>query len=128
MRLKRCEHSLDSCSLHSQRLYVVGSNSAESHFKILKIDRTTNDLVISDEAVTYEKHEVDDLLTMIHEGNKGLGGMKKVATAVGLLGWEVPLYRLPNRFHTFPQWLLFVLYHCSTPASKHWETQDFCNR
>lgn len=65
---------------------MVGSNRAETHFKVLKIDRTCTDLVISDESVTYDQMEITELLTMIHEGNKGLGGMKKVATAAGLLG------------------------------------------
>eukprot|EP01127_Copromyxa_protea_P019819 TRINITY_DN6514_c0_g1_i1.p1 TRINITY_DN6514_c0_g1~~TRINITY_DN6514_c0_g1_i1.p1 ORF type:complete len:955 (+),score=148.57 TRINITY_DN6514_c0_g1_i1:163-2865(+) len=45
------------------------------------------DLVIGDESVTYDKYEIASLLTMIHEGNRSLGGMKKIATAVALLGF-----------------------------------------
>eukprot|EP01126_Amoeba_proteus_P043848 TRINITY_DN4835_c0_g1_i6.p1 TRINITY_DN4835_c0_g1~~TRINITY_DN4835_c0_g1_i6.p1 ORF type:complete len:256 (-),score=27.53 TRINITY_DN4835_c0_g1_i6:49-816(-) len=70
------------------RIYVVGGNKADTHFKILQIDRTTTDLTLRVENFTYDKQDLKDLLRMIEDGNIRSGGMRELVTnAVALLGF-----------------------------------------
>ncbi|XP_074601767.1 polyphosphoinositide phosphatase FIG4 [Brevipalpus obovatus] len=53
------------------RYFIVGSNNAETCFRVLKIDRTEpRNLVLVDDRVKYNKKEVTDLLTRINGGRK----------------------------------------------------------
>ncbi|KAJ8315856.1 hypothetical protein KUTeg_008006, partial [Tegillarca granosa] len=52
------------------RFYIVGSNSTETSFHVLKIDRTEpRDLAIHDDKVEYDKTQIRNILTMIKHGN-----------------------------------------------------------
>ncbi|KAJ3108265.1 phosphatidylinositol-3,5-bisphosphate 5-phosphatase [Phlyctochytrium planicorne] len=67
---------------------MVGSNQNEDNYCILKIDRTDPDeLTITDDEVVYSKHEMMDLLAMIENGNKSSGGLSKVASCFGIVGF-----------------------------------------
>ncbi|ESO10569.1 hypothetical protein HELRODRAFT_72070 [Helobdella robusta] len=79
------------------RFYLVGSNSNESKFKVIKIDRLEpKDLNIHDDHLEYTAQEVKDLLQMIDQGNrftkvpqKGSNsvGLKKTHSAFGIVGF-----------------------------------------
>lgn len=68
----------------------MGTNApAGTHFRVLKIDRTTApvDLSITEDEAVYSKSEVDDLLEMIANGNKSTGGMREIAKFYGIVGF-----------------------------------------
>ncbi|KND03050.1 phosphatidylinositol-3,5-bisphosphate 5-phosphatase [Spizellomyces punctatus DAOM BR117] len=70
------------------RFYVVGSNQSDERFRVLKIDRTSgSELNVIDDEVVYTKPEVMDLLGMIENGNKNSGGLHKVASFFGIVGF-----------------------------------------
>ena len=52
-----------------QRLYIVGSNHAQTKFRIIKVDRTEpRDLLISDDKVIYDPIQIREVLNMIDVG------------------------------------------------------------
>ncbi|KAL9969462.1 hypothetical protein ACROYT_G021682 [Oculina patagonica] len=52
------------------RFFLVGSNNAETRFRVLKIDRTEPyELVFFDDKVEYSQRQIKDLLSMINAGN-----------------------------------------------------------
>jgi len=75
------------------RFYVVGSNNTQSTFRILKIDRTDQNLNISDDKTLYTNREIRDLLTMIDVGNRSKVGQKmgsgltRTVSAFGIAGF-----------------------------------------
>ncbi|KAJ1569358.1 phosphatidylinositol-3,5-bisphosphate 5-phosphatase [Cladochytrium tenue] len=70
------------------RFYVFGSNQNEDLYSVLKIDRTTPyELNVTEDVVKYTKSEAMDLLTMIDEGNKSTGGLQKVDSCFGIVGF-----------------------------------------
>lgn len=72
------------------RYYLVGSNNTQTAFKVLKIDRTENDLTFVDDRVEYTYHEIRDLLMRIDNGNRtksSLTGVTKTVSSFGLLGF-----------------------------------------
>ena len=72
--------------------YVIGSDAAEKHYKLLKLDRcivhptSLSDVLMEDQNV-YEQAEMTEMLNMISEGNKTTGGLTQVATGYGLVGF-----------------------------------------
>ncbi|XP_071138018.1 polyphosphoinositide phosphatase-like isoform X1 [Mytilus edulis] len=75
------------------RIYVVGSNTTETQFRVLKIDRTeSRDLVIHDDKAVYTQIQIRNLLTMINHGNqpkdvKSDAGLIKTISAFGIVGF-----------------------------------------
>lgn len=71
------------------RYYLVGGDVLDSHFRILKIDRTAapERLAIVEDDIVYTKLEMDQLLSTIDDGNRSSGGMKLKANTWGLLGF-----------------------------------------
>lgn len=70
----------------NERMYIVGSNSRESVFRILEIDLTNqNNLTIMEDNVYFTRNEIMEVLNGIEESNEG--GLTKKLTAVGLLGF-----------------------------------------
>lgn len=75
--------------MHTQKFYVVGSNQADSRYRVLKVDRHydpadhIHELHVTEDATIYTKNEVADLLQMIDVGNKHAGGLQKVAHFYG---------------------------------------------
>lgn len=69
-----------------QRMYIVGSNSRESIFRILEIDLTNpNSLTIMEDNVYFTRSEIMEVLNGIEDSSEG--GLTKKLTAVGLLGF-----------------------------------------
>ncbi|KAJ5690624.1 Polyphosphoinositide phosphatase [Penicillium macrosclerotiorum] len=71
------------------RFYMVGINLAETRFRILKIDRTSEsgELSITEDDMIYSKREMVQLLDAIDDGNKISGGLKQKCSAWALLGF-----------------------------------------
>ena len=76
----------------SSFLYLVGHDVAETCFHILKIDRRVDkprclSQILSEDPIVYGKNELKEMLNMISEGNRSSGGLVKVASAYGLVGF-----------------------------------------
>lgn len=71
------------------RFYMVGINLAETRFRILKIDRTSDsgELNIIEDDMVYTKREMVQLLDAIDDGNKSSGGLNQKCSAWALLGF-----------------------------------------
>lgn len=74
---------------HYSRYIIVGSNQSDERSRVLKIDRLSDELVVTDDPHHYSPKELQDLLSMIDEGNKGTGGLVKVLpSSYGLVGFK----------------------------------------
>ncbi|CAG8557828.1 32945_t:CDS:2, partial [Racocetra persica] len=52
------------------------------------IDRTTpTELNVIEDDVIYSKQEINDILTLLEEGNRISGGLKNIVTAYGIVGF-----------------------------------------
>ncbi|KAF2645610.1 hypothetical protein P280DRAFT_442280 [Massarina eburnea CBS 473.64] len=73
----------------STRFYLVGADSIDKHYRVLKIDRTAppGHLNIFEDDIVYDKREMNQLLNTIDDGNKHTGGMKLKCSTWGLLGF-----------------------------------------
>lgn len=73
----------------ASRFYVVGGDVMERKFRLLKIDRTTDNrhLGITDDSIVYGKMVMNRLLNAMDEANKASGGLKLVYSFWGLLGF-----------------------------------------
>jgi hypothetical protein len=73
----------------STRFYLVGQDILETHFRILKIDRTSppGQLNIFEDENVYDRQSISELLTTIEDGNRGSGGLKVKCSAWGILGF-----------------------------------------
>ncbi|XP_077669057.1 polyphosphoinositide phosphatase isoform X4 [Eretmochelys imbricata] len=76
------------------RYFLVGSNHAETKYRVLKIDRTEpTDLVIIDDKHVYTQQEVRELLGRLDLGNrtkigqKGSSGLSRAVSAFGVVGF-----------------------------------------
>uniref|UniRef100_H0V1T8 SAC domain-containing protein n=1 Tax=Cavia porcellus TaxID=10141 RepID=H0V1T8_CAVPO len=76
------------------RYFLVGSNHAETKYRVLKIDRTEpKDLVVIDDRHVYTQQEVRELLGRLDLGNrtkmgqKGSSGLFQAVSAVGVVGF-----------------------------------------
>ncbi|KAJ7401860.1 hypothetical protein BTVI_92220 [Pitangus sulphuratus] len=74
------------------RYFLVGSNPAETKYRVLKIDRTEpKDLVIIDDKHVYTQQEVRELLGRLDLGNrtkigqKGSSGLSRAVSAFGIV-------------------------------------------
>ncbi|EED12839.1 polyphosphoinositide phosphatase Fig4 [Talaromyces stipitatus ATCC 10500] len=71
------------------RYYLVGIDQLDTRYRILKIDRTSDsdDLNLVEDDIVYSKHEMNQLLETIEDGNKSSGGLKLRCSAWALLGF-----------------------------------------
>ncbi|KAF4805847.1 Polyphosphoinositide phosphatase [Colletotrichum siamense] len=87
----RLDRKMHKFSLYetATRYYIVGGDVTERRYRILKIERTTDDseLSITDDKIIYSQKEMNQLLDTIDDGNKGTGGIKLRCTTWGLLGF-----------------------------------------
>ena len=73
-----------------QHLYVVGCDRQQQKYRVLKVLRRSAPSLIDlaqEDASSYSKDELRDVLEMAHEGNKQGGGLRRVATGYGILGF-----------------------------------------
>jgi hypothetical protein len=76
----------------SSHYYLVGYDAQESAFRMLKIDRrfekpASLEDILHEDPIVYTKEDLADVLAMINEGNKSSGGLTKLTTACGLVGF-----------------------------------------
>ncbi|KAI8892705.1 SacI homology domain-containing protein [Globomyces pollinis-pini] len=77
-----------TCYETKARFYIVASNSERSLFKIAKVDKTLdNQVSFTDDSVVYSLSQMKDLLAMISNGNKSIGGLRKVIDFWGIFGF-----------------------------------------
>lgn len=72
------------------RYYLIGSNNTQTAFKVLKIDRTVNDLSFLDDGREYDYQEIRKLLICIDHGNLSKAnptGVTKSISSFGLVGF-----------------------------------------
>lgn len=69
--------------------YMVGMDLSDTRFRILKIDRTSenDDLNIMEDEIVYTKRQMSQLLDAIDDGNKSSGGLKLKCSAWAILGF-----------------------------------------
>jgi hypothetical protein len=72
--------------------YLVGCDANETQYRILKLNRNilkpkSLDEILVEDPVVYSGDELEELLEMIHDGNKSSGGIKQVTVAYGLVGF-----------------------------------------
>ncbi|KAF9511296.1 hypothetical protein BS47DRAFT_1395206 [Hydnum rufescens UP504] len=71
-----------------RRFYIVASNVSDALYCVMKIDRTTQDeLILVEDDMVYSERQVQDLLRMLEEGNKGSGGLTRVGVFFGIVGF-----------------------------------------
>ena len=84
------------CKMHkfslyetASRFFLVGADTMDRKFRILKIDRTaeSGDLCLAEDDIIYTKKEMNQLLNAIDDGNKSSGGLKLRSSTWGLLGF-----------------------------------------
>lgn len=86
----RLLHVTTARSKHTtiQRFYLVGSNEASTRFRVLKVDRSrSTELSLVDDDTEYDGRQMKQLLAMIHEGNRSSGGLRRVRSCLGLVGF-----------------------------------------
>lgn len=73
----------------ASRYYLIGGDITDSWFKVLKIDRTVEESVLSiaEDEMIYTKTEMNQLLNTVDDGNKSTGGLKLKCSPWGLLGF-----------------------------------------
>ncbi|KAI9330399.1 SacI homology domain-containing protein [Obelidium mucronatum] len=72
------------------RFFMVGSGADEESFRIIKIDRSLDSsgaLAVTDDKIVYSRQEMMDLLKMIESGNVSTGGLRRVASCFGIVGF-----------------------------------------
>lgn len=77
------------------KYFVIGSNNAETRFKVLKIDRTeSKNLIIEEDKAEYTLPQVKEIIERLHAGNWGRRqsswrqrGLVQTVTAFGIIGF-----------------------------------------
>ncbi|KAJ1458990.1 SacI homology domain-containing protein [Pelagophyceae sp. CCMP2097] len=75
------------------KMYLVGCDKKQLAYRLLKMHRGAAhggvrlSAFVSEDRCSYSKRELKDILEMIHEGNKSQGGLVRVATGYGVLGF-----------------------------------------
>lgn len=73
------------------RFYLIGSNNTQTSFKVLKIDRTVDQLTFVDDRIEYNYQEIRDLLMRLDYGNRTQScqsaGVRKTVSSFGLIGF-----------------------------------------
>jgi hypothetical protein len=61
------------------RYYIFASNQSSIHSnRVLKIDRTSDELVVIEDSVVYSHKQLAELKKMIELGNKNVGGFVEI--------------------------------------------------
>ena len=71
---------------------MIGYDELETQFRLIKINRTIpkpRDLteILQEDPLVYSSEEMVGILEMINEGNKTCGGLIKLCTAYGIVGF-----------------------------------------
>lgn len=75
-----------------QNYLLIGTDDNEKQFRVLKIDRRiirpkNLKQILHEDPILYSKGELAEILCMIDEGNKNNGGLSRIASVFGLVGF-----------------------------------------
>lgn len=70
------------------RYYIVGATQDEQRYAVLKVDRTVHEaqFAIEEDETLYTKKQINELLAAIDDGNRACGGLRRLASACGIIG------------------------------------------
>ena len=73
-------------------LYVVGCDKRQTEYRILKLHRVVDqpqslEEILTEDDTLYSERELKDILKQIDEGNKARGGLVRLNTGYGILGF-----------------------------------------
>lgn len=76
----------------TSHLYITASDKMETQYRVLKIDRrivnpTSLADICQEDPVVYTPIDMIEMLDMIHEGNRTVGGMRQTAKGFGIVGF-----------------------------------------
>lgn len=73
----------------ASRYYLVGADTLDRRYRILKIDRNADEgeLSITEDDIVYDKVDMGKVLNAIDDGNRASGGLKLRGTTWGILGF-----------------------------------------
>ena len=71
------------------RYWITGTDLTDKVFRLLRIDRTSaaGQVALFEDETTYDRREMNSVLTSIDEGNKSTGGLRMKCNFLGLLGF-----------------------------------------
>jgi hypothetical protein len=73
-------------------IYIVGCDKRQTEYRVIKLDRQVEkpsrlDTILFEDDCVYTRTELKEMLEMIHEGNKTQGGLQRINTGFGILGF-----------------------------------------
>lgn len=75
---------------NKRKFFVVCSDSAEQRHRVLRIERTTGiELEVTEDNMIYDSRQLSEMLKMLEEGSKPLGGLQKSQPFFGIAGTAV---------------------------------------
>ena len=71
------------------RYWITGSDIAERQYRLLRMDRTSapGQIALSEDETTYDRRQMNDILSTIDDGNRATGGLRMKCQFWGLLGF-----------------------------------------
>ncbi|KAG9014934.1 phosphatidylinositol-3,5-bisphosphate 5-phosphatase [Tulasnella sp. 427] len=73
---------------NKRKFFVVCSDSAEQRHRMLRIERTTgSELEVTEDNMIYDSRQLAEILKMLEEGSKPLGGLQKSQPFFGIAGF-----------------------------------------
>ena len=89
--LKSGQHRMYKFTLYetNARYWITGADIAEKVFRLLRIDRTSapSQITLFEDETSYDRRQMNEVLTSIDEGNKTTGGLRMKYQFWGLLGF-----------------------------------------
>ena len=70
-----------------QRFFLLASDQPRASFRLLKIDRSSSALSISEDSTVYTADEAAELIEMLRSANQSTGGFLSTTRAHGVLGF-----------------------------------------
>lgn len=76
----------------TSHLYLTASDKRETQYRVLKIDRRVNSPacladICQEDPIVYTPMDMLEMLDMIHEGNRTVGGLHMTAKGFGIVGF-----------------------------------------
>ncbi|KAG8884546.1 phosphatidylinositol-3,5-bisphosphate 5-phosphatase [Tulasnella sp. 332] len=96
---------------NKRRFYIVSSDSTDALHRLLRIDRTSpSELDVVEDDMVYSSKQMEEVLKMIEEGNRGSGGLTKSQPFFGIAGVSNGPQIFPKGFIRFTAgWYMIVI-------------------
>eukprot|EP01130_Rhizamoeba_saxonica_P002398 TRINITY_DN12202_c0_g1_i1.p1 TRINITY_DN12202_c0_g1~~TRINITY_DN12202_c0_g1_i1.p1 ORF type:complete len:789 (+),score=137.40 TRINITY_DN12202_c0_g1_i1:3-2369(+) len=71
------------------RFYIIASDLSQTHFRVVKIDRSAaiERIEMQEDSGVYDRYDVQNLKEMLQSGNSTHGGAKSISHGCGILGF-----------------------------------------